>query len=89
MVMEVDRPRGMNLRINLRVNLGNPFKRINYDENKSVCKRWMMKKRVSILGKETEGIGFFLLIGCIFWVCYAALRFQFQFRMLVIIPVAL
>lgn len=48
-----------------------------------------MKKRVSNLGRETEGIGFFLLIGCIFWVCYAALRFQFQFRMLVIIPVAL
>lgn len=77
--MEVDRPRGMNLRINLRVNLGNPFKRINYDENKSVCKRWMMKKRVSILGKETEGIGFFLLIGCIFWVVMLLLGFSFNF----------
>lgn len=79
MVKEVDRPRGMNLRINLRVNLGNPFKRINYDENKSVCKRWMMKKRVSILGKETEGIGFFLLIGCIFWVVMLLLGFSFNF----------
>lgn len=79
MVKEVDRPRGMNLRINLRVNLGNPFKRVNYDENKSVCKRWMMKKRVSILGKETEGIGFFLLIGCIFWVVMLLLGFSFNF----------
>lgn len=71
------------------VNLGNAFTRINYDENKGVWKRWMMKIRVTNLGKETDGVGFFLLIGCIFWVWYVALRFQFRFRMLVIIPIAL